>query len=409
MIGGSGATLCLLLALLFASRQKNNRQLAYSAFPLALFNINEILVFGLPIVLNPILVIPFILTPIVSMLVAYGAVAIGWMPIVQQTVNWTTPVFFSGYLATGSWKGVVVQLISVVLGTMLYIPFVRLSERLQEGRENYLLGKLTEHFRMQEQEGKQQRYLERYDSLGVIAKSLTGTLHTDVTAGNVPVYYQPQVDVQGRVIGAEALLRWRFGEKLLYPPLVVELAQEDGCYEELTWSVLRTVCKDIQTMRPNLGDDFRISVNIVAEQLNDRGLMERVAALAEKEEVSQHLVLEVTEETLKELDAGHIPVIYVYNKADLCMPEIPRCTDNRIYMSAQDETCIRTLLTLVTDTLYAHRIETEFLIPYDKGGIVSELRENAEVLSQDYVENGVRLVVKCSEKEQSKFRMYISE
>ena len=91
------------------------------------------------------------------------------------------------------------------------------------------------------------------------------------------------------------------------------------------------------------------------------------------------------------------------------MPEIPRCTDNRIYMSAQDETCIRTLLTLVTDTLYAQRIETEFLIPYDKGGIVSELRENAEVLSQDYVENGVRLVVKCSEKEQSKFRMYISE
>ena len=119
--------------------------------------------------------------------------------------------------------------------------------------------------------------------------------------------------------------------------------------------------------------------------------------------------MEVTEETLKELDAGHIPVIYVYNKADLCMPEIPRCTDNRIYMSAQDETCIRTLLTLVTDTLYAHRIETEFLIPYDKGGIVSELRENAEVLSQDYVENGVRLVVKCSVKEQSKYRMYISE
>ena len=119
--------------------------------------------------------------------------------------------------------------------------------------------------------------------------------------------------------------------------------------------------------------------------------------------------MEVTEETLKELDAGHIPVIYVYNKADLCMPEIPRCTDNRIYMSAQDETCIRRLLTLITDTLYAHRKETAFLIPYDKGGIVSELRENAEVLSQDYVENGVRLVVKCSEKEQSKFRMYMCE
>ena len=227
VIGGSGATLCLLLALLFASRQKNNRQLAYSAFPLALFNINEILVFRVTHCVESYPCNSFYPDPpIVSMLVAYGAVAIGWMPIVQQTVNWTTPVFFSGYLATGSWKGVVVQLISVVLGTMLYIPFVRLSERLQEGRENYLLGKLTEHFRMQEQEGKQQRYLERYDSLGRNSEEPDRNTAYGCGCRECSGILSTAGGCTGRVIGAEALLRWRFGEKLLYPPLVVELAQK---------------------------------------------------------------------------------------------------------------------------------------------------------------------------------------
>jgi len=297
VLGGSGATMCLLLALLLVSRQKNDRRLAYSAVPLTLFNINEILVFGLPIVLNPILAIPFILTPIFSMLLSYGAVLIGWMPAAQQAVNWTTPVFFSGYLATGSWHGTVVQLVSVVLGTLIYIPFVMLSERLKESRELYLIDELTQDFRRCQETGEQPRYLERTDSLGVIAKALAGQLRADVERGSLPIHYQPQVDAQGRVTGAEALLRWRYGDSAVYPPVVIELAQEDGCYQELTWRVLTTVCRDIPVLRQGLGQDIHISANIVAEQLNDPALTERIIRLAEENDVCRSLVLEVTEET----------------------------------------------------------------------------------------------------------------
>ena len=297
VLGGSGATLCLVLAMLIVSRQKGSRQLAYSAAPLALFNINEILVFGLPVVLNPVLAVPFILTPIVSMLVSYAAVISGWMPAVQATVNWTTPVFFSGYLATGSWKGSAVQLVTVALGTLIYLPFVRLSEHIQEGREDYLIHELTAHFRDQEQSGGRPRYLERNGSLGIIAKGIVSQLRTDVRADAIPVFYQPQVDADGRVVGAEALLRWEFGGSRLYPPLVVALAQEDGCFQDLTWSILNTVCRDIPALRRQFGDHIHVSMNIVADQLDNQTFTERVIHLSEELGVCQNLVLEVTEET----------------------------------------------------------------------------------------------------------------
>lgn len=297
VLGGSGATLCLLLALFLVSRQKSSRQLAYSAAPLALFNINELLVFGLPVVLNPVLAVPFILTPIVSLLVTYGAVLLGWMPAVQQTVNWTTPIFFSGYLATGSWRGGVVQLVCVALGTLIYIPFIRLSERIQEGREDFLITELTEHFQAQEHLGTRLRYLDRNGSLGIIAKGIVSQLRTDVQAGRIPVFYQPQVDAAGHVVGAEALLRWQYSGVRLYPPLVVALAQEDGCFESLTWCILETVCRDIPALRAQFGAGLHVSVNIVADQLNDKDLTGRVIQLAQAHAVCGNLTLEVTEET----------------------------------------------------------------------------------------------------------------
>ena len=69
------------------------------------FGINEILVYGLPVILNPIYLIPFILVPICSLCIAYFATWVGFLPVVTKTVTWTTPVLFSGYIAVDSWRG----------------------------------------------------------------------------------------------------------------------------------------------------------------------------------------------------------------------------------------------------------------------------------------------------------------
>lgn len=116
--------------------------------------------------------------------------------------------------------------------------------------------------------------------------------------------------------------------------------------------------------------------------------------------------IEVTKETLKELGAGDIPVIYVYNKADLCMTGLPRQKDNRIYMSAKSGEGLEELLQLITDTLYAENEQTAFLIPYEKGQIVSYFCENAQVITQNYVENGVYLVVNCHQSDIQKYAEY---
>ncbi|MCD2492341.1 EAL domain-containing protein [Lacrimispora sp. NSJ-141] len=296
MIGGCGAAICLLLALLFFAREKDNRQLARSAAPAVLFNINEILVYGLPIVLNPIMVLPFILTPLCAYLIAYGATVLGFLPVVEATVTWTTPVLFSGYLATGTVHGAILQLITVAAGTLIYAPFVRLSEKMRKSQAKTLLQELTEHMKKQQEEGKALDVLDRHDSLGMLARNMASKLRIDVEAQGLPLGYQPQFHSEKGIIGAEALLRWCYAGESVYPPLAVELAREDGFFDRLTQCVMRTSMDACRTLLRE-GHMLEISMNITAEQLNNSRFVDKVIRLADEYGVSGFFCLEVTEET----------------------------------------------------------------------------------------------------------------
>src|SRR5699024_4374548 len=101
-MGGSGMTLGLIIAIFIASKRSDYREIAKVSFVPGLFNINEPLIFGLPIVLNPILAIPFILTPIVNILIGYLAtVVLQIIPPVAIGVPWTTPGPLIPFLGTG--------------------------------------------------------------------------------------------------------------------------------------------------------------------------------------------------------------------------------------------------------------------------------------------------------------------
>lgn len=123
----------------------------------------------------------------------------------------------------------------------------------------------------------------------------------------------------------------------------------------------------------------------------------------------QHMA--VTEQTLKELDAGGIPVIYIYNKADLCMEAeaLPRVTGNRIYMSAKTGVGLSQLMDMIEAHVYADQEKAAFLFPYDKGSGLSYLCEHSEVLYQEYREDGVLLVVNCHRSDKGKFAEYVTE
>lgn len=124
-IGGSGCTLPVVVYMLVFAKSKLLKQVGKLGIGPGLFNINEPVTFGLPIVLNPILMVPFILTPVAVMTVQYIGTAIGLFPLCNYMVPWTTPVFISGFLMTGSLMGVVAQIVSFVLAFFIWLPFIR--------------------------------------------------------------------------------------------------------------------------------------------------------------------------------------------------------------------------------------------------------------------------------------------
>ncbi len=117
--------------------------------------------------------------------------------------------------------------------------------------------------------------------------------------------------------------------------------------------------------------------------------------------------MQVTEETLKELEAGSIPRIEVYNKADKChMENLPQVRGRRIYMSATEGLGIEELAELIGEALYGDWIEGSFLIPYDRGEAASRLTELGTVLEREYREEGIWLRVKCRNGDAAKYERF---
>lgn len=119
--------------------------------------------------------------------------------------------------------------------------------------------------------------------------------------------------------------------------------------------------------------------------------------------------IKVTEETLMEIGAMNIPVIYVFNKADMCgLETLPKIVgDNKIYMSAKSGKGLEELVDLIIKAVYADYTRAEFLIPYDKGQIVSYFMEKAEVIATEYEENGIHLIVNCHRADIGKYAEFM--
>ncbi len=127
-IGGAGSTLGLALLCLFVARSTQFKTLGRLAIGPGLFNINEPLIFGMPIVLNPILMIPFILTPVILAILTYIVMSIGLVPLANGVnIPWTTPPVFSGFLISG-WRGAVWQIIETVISAAVFYPFFKIED-----------------------------------------------------------------------------------------------------------------------------------------------------------------------------------------------------------------------------------------------------------------------------------------
>ncbi|KRN89326.1 PTS sugar transporter subunit IIC [Ligilactobacillus ceti] len=129
-IGGAGATLGLALLMVLFSKSEEYKTLGRLEIVPALFNINEPIIFGTPIVLNIYLAVPFILAPIANVLITYFAMATGLCAkTIGIMVPWTTPVIISGFLSTGHISGAITQVVCLVVDALIYYYFFKVADR----------------------------------------------------------------------------------------------------------------------------------------------------------------------------------------------------------------------------------------------------------------------------------------
>ncbi|WP_178196939.1 PTS sugar transporter subunit IIC [Ligilactobacillus sp. Marseille-Q7487] len=139
LMGGSGSTICLLLATFIVGKSSVTRNVAKLSFAPGLFNINEPVIFGYPIVYNISMAVPFVLVPALGILISYIATVTGFISPCVIQVPWTIPPLLSSFLATaGDWKAVLVQLVILILGVLIYMPFVKINDRVlaKQAEEN---------------------------------------------------------------------------------------------------------------------------------------------------------------------------------------------------------------------------------------------------------------------------------
>ncbi|MFI3888097.1 PTS sugar transporter subunit IIC [Streptococcus parauberis] len=129
-LGGSGSTLIVVLIMAFFMKHKQYKEVGRFALGPGIFNVNEPVIFGLPIVMNASIFIPWLLAPIVSVIIAYLGFASGIVPLTTGAqVPWTMPIFISGFLATNSIMGSLLQLVQVVVIGLIWFPFLKMIDR----------------------------------------------------------------------------------------------------------------------------------------------------------------------------------------------------------------------------------------------------------------------------------------
>ncbi len=128
-VGGSGMALALTLLFLFLAKSKHLKGLGRGSIGASIFNISEPVIFGAPVVMNPLLIIPFILAPLAVGVITYVSMSIGLVGKPYVIVPWTMPPPLSGILTTGDFRGGILMLVNIAVAMFIYFPFFKLYDK----------------------------------------------------------------------------------------------------------------------------------------------------------------------------------------------------------------------------------------------------------------------------------------
>ena len=299
LMGGSGATMCLLLALFVGNKRSNSRSLFRCALIPSLFNVNELVLFGLPVVFNPIMLIPYMLVPLVLLGTSALAMYIGLVPYCVHQVEWTTPILLSGFQSTGSMAGAILQFVNLLIGAAIYLPFIKLSEQYYSGFLKENVDKLRQTIMDREEIGDvSSLHSAEYAPLQDVIKLMTADLRHCLNNRKIALYYQPQFNIDGTLHGVEALLRWNHPSLgFQYPPMVIELAREDGLLQGMGYQIIDTAAYALERLSQETKYPIDLAVNISPVQLEKADFCSKVREILNRHDFhGSKLCFEVTEQ-----------------------------------------------------------------------------------------------------------------
>lgn len=300
-IGGAGNAISLVIAILLFSKDQHSRQIARISFPFACFNISEILIFGLPIIFNPYLLIPFILTPVISFILAYCVIATGTLPFIECNLSWITPPIINSWqVSNGNIYVLLFQLVIIIMGIFIYRPFIIVSHLYNNEREVAedlaknlsVLGEYNYHT------------LKPQINTNINTKSAQNTLIENILTGNLHLHYQPILKSCGlKIEGIEALLRLENSSGELCKPDFLEEVKRGSIAEVIHLWIINRLIDDIESWREK---DFKpkIFVNFNAELLYSEEFTDRfIKSLCE---YNDQIVIEIKERAL--IDRGSVSI-----------------------------------------------------------------------------------------------------
>ncbi|MGL5330251.1 MAG: EAL domain-containing protein [Peptostreptococcaceae bacterium] len=299
-MGGAGSTICLIIAIILYSTNKYSKKISVISIIPSIFNINEIITYGLPILFNPIYVVPLTLTPIVLYAIAQVAFELGLVEIVNTDMNWTYPVLFNAYKLTGSFSGFMLQVINIIVGIIIYTPFVKISDNMSK-RER--LG-AYEKLKNTVFSGNLEKLdlASGADSNGEISLFLGEELKDILTGrkkneGELYLEYQPQINKERKVVGVEALLRWKHEEFGNIPPnIIVLIAEEVGLIYPLGKWIAKEAIEQLSIWDKELEKKIDMSINVSTKQLTDDTFANYIKDIIEFYNVNpNNIKVEITE------------------------------------------------------------------------------------------------------------------
>ena len=291
-MGGYGLAIPLFFAVILVSNSYRRRWVAKISVPFIISNFPEVILYGIPVIFNPIFILPMIFLPILNLEIFIIAHEMGIVPVATMTPQVISPFPIYAFVMTGSVAMSVIAMFAVFIDTLILIPFVKLMDEYDVYVFFREVEKLEKVYKKCEAEG-------RVFDESLLSASLLRTLDTlsdimrRVLNRNIPKQYgdlffeyQPQMNRDSKFVGAEVLIRWNplsqtsddNSKATIYPPLIIYIAYRIGMLKDIDHIIIDNAVAELMYLKGNGHGQVKLDINLsissitpdICEYLNGR-------------------------------------------------------------------------------------------------------------------------------------------